>query len=99
MPNDDQKDSYKERIPKNTLIKIPILKDFQAKEREVDFSTIKATILSLAKVCIIYPLWHSRVVRNSNLTFGGYLAGATLVLFARSSLFMLCWCFEYVRTV
>ena len=35
----------------------------------------------------------------SNLTFGGYLAGATLVLFARSSLFMLCWCFEYVRTV
>ena len=45
-------------------------------------------------------LWHSRVVRSSNLTFGGYLAGITLVLSVRSSLFVLCrYCFEHIRTV
>ena len=33
-------------------------------------------------------LWHSRVVKSSNLTFGGYLAGTTLVLSVRSSLFI-----------
>ena len=31
-------------------------------------------------------LWHSRVVRSSNLTFGGFLAGTTPVLSVRSSL-------------
>ena len=45
-------------------------------------------------------LWHSRVVRSSNLTFGGYSAGTTLVLSVGSSLFMLCkYCFKHVRTV
>ena len=44
--------------------------------------------------------WHSRVVKSSNLTFRGYLAGTTPVLFVRSSLFVLCrYCFKHVRTV
>ena len=47
-----------------------------------------------------HQLWHSRVMRSSNLTFGGYLTGTTSVLSARSSLFVLCrCCFEHVRTV
>ena len=47
-----------------------------------------------------HQLWHSRVMRSSNLTFEGYLTGTTSVLFARSSLFVLCrCCFEHVRTV
>ena len=33
-------------------------------------------------------LWHSRVVKSSNLTFGGYLACITPVLSTRSSLFV-----------
>ena len=45
-------------------------------------------------------LWHSRVVRSSNLNFGGYLAGTTPVLSARSSLFVLCrCCFEHMWIV
>ena len=44
-------------------------------------------------------LWHSRVVRNSNLTFGGYLASITLVLSARSSLLLCRYCLERARTV
>ena len=32
--------------------------------------------------------WHSRVVRSSNLTFEGYLAGITPVLSIRSFLFV-----------
>ena len=51
------------------------------------YTTIKAPGPSLTKVRIIYPLWHSRIVRNSILTFGGYLAGTTPMLSARSSLF------------
>ena len=44
--------------------------------------------------------WHPRVVKSSNLTFGGYLAGTTPVLSVRSSLFVLCmYCFGHVRTV
>ena len=31
-------------------------------------------------------LWHSRVVRSSNLTFGEFVAGTTSVLSVRSSL-------------
>ena len=31
-------------------------------------------------------LWHSKVVRSSNLTFGGYLADTTPVISVRSSL-------------
>ena len=33
-------------------------------------------------------LWHSRVVRSSDLTFREYLAGTTPVLSVRSSLFV-----------
>ena len=45
-------------------------------------------------------LWHSRVVRSSNLTFEGYLASTTPVLSVGSSLFVLCrYCFEHMRTV
>ena len=33
-------------------------------------------------------LWHSKVVRSFNLTFGGYLAGTTPMLSIRSSLFI-----------
>ena len=33
-------------------------------------------------------LWHFRVVRSSNLTFGGYLVGTTPMLSVRSSLFV-----------
>ena len=45
-------------------------------------------------------LWHSKMVKSSNLTFRGYLAGTKLVFFVRSSLFVLCrYCFEHVRTV
>ena len=33
-------------------------------------------------------LWHSRVVRNSNFTFGEYLVSTILMLFVRSSLFI-----------
>ena len=43
---------------------------------------------------------YSRVMRSSNLTFGGYLADTTLILSVRSSLFVLykC-CYERARTV
>ena len=45
-------------------------------------------------------LWHSRVMRSSNLTFRGYLADTTPVLSVGSSLFVLCWChFEHVLTL
>ena len=45
-------------------------------------------------------LWPSRVVKSSNLTVEGYLAGTTQMLSIGSSLFVLCrYCFEYVRTV
>ena len=37
-------------------------------------------------------LWHFRVVKSSNLTFRGYLAGTTPVLSVRSSLFLLHRC-------
>ena len=63
-------------------------KTSKPRKRGQPLSTIKAPIPSLTKVRIIYPLWHSRVVRNSNLTFGGYLAGTTPMLFAWSSLFV-----------
>ena len=46
------------------------------------------------------PLQHSRVVRSSNLTFGGYLAGTTPVLSVRFFLFVLCRCHcEHVLTM
>ena len=90
-----------ERIPKNMFMRIPIWKRVLSQEKRCQsLSTIKALILSLTKVRIIHLLWHSRVVRNSNLTFEGYLAGTTPVLSVMSSLFVLCrCCFEYVRTV
>ena len=44
--------------------------------------------------------WHSRIVKSSNLTFGGYLAGTIPMLSVRFSLFVLCrHCFEHVRTL
>ena len=49
-------------------------------------STIKVSILSRIKVCIIYSLQHSRVENNSNLTVGGYLVDTTPVPMARSLL-------------
>ena len=100
-PMMNNKDSYKERISKSMFMRIPIWKRLLSQEkRDQPLFTIKAQILSLIKVRIIYPLWHSRVVRNSNLTFGGYLAGTTPVLSVRSSLFVLrkC-CFEHVWTM
>ena len=48
--------------------------------------TIKAPIPSQIKVHMIYPLQHSRVENNSNLTFGGYLADTTPVPSVRSLL-------------
>ena len=33
-------------------------------------------------------VWHSRVVKSSNLTFRGYLAGTIPILSVRSSLFV-----------
>ena len=88
-PMMNNKYSYKERIPKNMFMRIPIWKKLLSQEkRSQPLSTIKTTIISLTKVRIIYLLWHSRVVRNSNLTFGGYLAGTTPVLSVRSSLFV-----------
>ena len=54
-------------------------------------STIKASIPSQIKVRIIYPLQHSRVENNSNLTVGGYLVDTTPVPTARS-LFLLAGC-------
>ena len=45
-------------------------------------------------------LWHSRVVKSSNMTFGGYLVCITPVLSVRSSLIVLCrYYFEHIRTV
>ena len=95
----NKKDSYKERIPKNMLMRIPIWKRLLSQgKRGQPFSTIKTSILSLTKVRIINSLWHS--VRNSNLAFGGYLAGTTPVFSVRSSFFVLCrCCFEHVQTV
>ena len=96
----NKKDSYKERITKNILMRIPIWKGLLSQgKRGQPFSTIKAPIPSLTNVRIIYLLWHSRLVRNSNLTFRGYLAGTTPVLSVKSS-FLLCrCCFEHVWTV
>ena len=56
MPSVGQKDSYKERIPKNTLTRTPIRKRLLNQgNRCQPFTTIKAPIPSLTKVCIIHP--------------------------------------------
>ena len=97
----NNKDSYKERISKSMFMRIPIWKRLLSqKKRDQPLSTIKTSIPFLTKVCIIYLLWHSRVVRNFNLTFGEYLVGTMPVFSARSSLFVLrrC-CFEHVWTM
>ena len=53
------------------------------------YTTIKALKTLKKQVCIIHPSSGTlRVVRSSNLTFGGYLAGTTSVLSIRSSLFV-----------
>ena len=67
MTNPNQGDSYKERIPQDTLIN----EDLPYKERPSmprngcqPYATIKAPKPSQTKVRIILPqLWHSRVVK------------------------------------
>ena len=84
MNNPNQERSYKERIPQNMHIN----KDLPHKERPFPpnnkcqlYATIKTSKPLQTKVRLISPssgtldLW-----KLSNLTFGGSLAGTTLVL-------------------
>ena len=104
MINPNQKGPHKEKIPQDTCIN----EDLPYKERSSPsrnecqlYFTIKTLKLSQAKVRIIYSssgtleLW-----KFSNLTFGGYLVGTTLVLFVRSSFFLFHrFYLEHVRIV
>ena len=84
-----------------TLVRIFLYgKDLLRKHNNSNLCHYKNPKTLRKQVRIIYLLWHSRVVKNSNLTFRGYLASTTPVLSVRSSLFVLCrCCFEHVRTV
>ena len=95
MVNPNQKGPYKERI----LQDIHINKDLPHKEKPSPprnecqlYTTIKTPKPSQTEVHLIYPnsdtleLW-----KFSNLTFGGYLAGTTLIL-SWSLLFLCCTC-------
>ena len=101
--NPNQRNPYNKRIPQSTCIN----EDLPYKERPSPprnkcqlYSTIKTPKPSQIKVRIYYPnsgtleLWEF-----SNLTFGGYLAGTTLVLSVRFSFSLLHrFCLEHVRT-
>ena len=102
--NLNQRNPYNKRIPQSTCIN----EDLPYKERPSPprnkcqlYSTIKTPKPSQIKVRIYYPssgtleLWEF-----SNLTFGGYLAGTTLVLSVRLSFSLLHrFCLEHVRIV
>ena len=80
----------------------PTRKDLLHQETNVSsMLTIKAPKPSDTKVHIIYPISGTlELWKFFNLTFRGYLAGTTLVLSARFSLFLFhSFCLEHVRTM
>ena len=104
MINHKPRNLYKGRIPQNTYID----EDLPYKERSFSlrnkcqiYTTIKTTKPSQTKVCIIYPSFGTlELWKFSDLTFGWYLAVTTLLLSARSSLFLFHrFYLKHVRTV
>ena len=88
-------------ILQNTLIRIPIRKRLLNQGRDVNPLLLEKPQNPHNQGMHNLPqFWHSRVVKSSNLTYGGYLANITPVLSVRFSLFVLCkYCFKHVRTV
>ena len=105
MINPNQRSLYTERIPQNTCIyeNLPHKEMPSSPRNKGQFHTIiRNPKPSEIKVRIIYPNSNTlKLWKFSNLTFGGCLAGTTLVLSVRSSSsssLLRKFCLEHVGT-